>query len=98
MNIKERYEAFENNKRVNLEADEETASRLNIKVGEKYSIFPEPKNYIEAFERLENYNGLINLELLVDNFKNKFPINERTLNDKIKIIDEFNVTTIFYLN
>lgn len=89
MSIKERYEAFENNKRVNLEADEETASRLNIKVGEKYSIFPEPKNYIEAFERLENYNGLINLELLINDFKNKFPVNERTLNDKIKIIDEF---------
>lgn len=89
MNIKERYEAFENNKRVYLKADEETAIKLNIKKGEKYSVFPEPKNHSEALERLEKYNGLISLELLIDDFKNKFPVNERSLNDRIKTIDEF---------
>lgn len=43
MSIKERYEAFENNKRVNLEADEETASRLNIKVGKNILFFQSQK-------------------------------------------------------
>jgi|GEM_PF-3120501 len=89
MNIRDKYEAYEKKKRIFLKADKETSKRLNIKIGEEYSIFPPPENHVEAFERLENYEGLISLEYLIDTFKNKFPINERTLNDKIKTIDEF---------
>lgn len=89
MSIREDYENFEKSKRIYLKADKDTAERLNITIGEEYSIFPEPKNIKEAFEKLEKYNGLIILESLIDDFKKTYPINHRTVSDKLKIINDF---------
>lgn len=89
MDIKKKYEDYEKSKRVFLKADKETAARIRCNVGDEYSIFPEPKTKEEAFERLENYNGLIGLEMLVESFKKTNSINKRTLNDRLKLIDDF---------
>lgn len=63
---------YEQSKRVVVCADEETAKRLGIKVGEPYTIFPPPKNKEEAFERLEKSSGPTYLLTFIRQFNRGF--------------------------
>ncbi|MBS7787658.1 hypothetical protein KIH23_10145 [Flavobacterium sp. CYK-55] len=89
MDLKSQYEAYENSKRIKHIADEETAKRLSIPVGSEYTTFPPPTTKEEAFERLEKYTGLIHLDSHIRGFKTFFPINQRTLNDELKKLNQF---------
>ncbi|WP_338841242.1 hypothetical protein [Flavobacterium ginsenosidimutans] len=89
MDFKSQYEAYENSKRVTQIADNETSERLKIPVGSEYTIFPPPSTKQEAFERLKMYTGIIHLDSYVKAFRQRFPINLRTLSDELKTLDAF---------
>lgn len=58
-------------------------------VGVRYTSFPLPETKEEAFERLENYTGLIAADSNIQDFKRRFPINLRTLRDELKVLTNF---------
>ena len=87
--IEKQTKEYEESKRVVVYADEKTAQRLRIKVGEPYTIFPLPTTKEEAFERLEKLTAPTYFLTCARDFKRSFPINLRTLTDELKELNKF---------
>jgi hypothetical protein len=95
MDFKEIYESFEREHRIDKIADEQDVKDyMGIEtIGEKFSILPPPETREEALEWLEKYYGAKQADFLVREFKSKFPVELRPLQDQLKKINQFIVET-----
>lgn len=91
MDFKEIYESFERENRIEKIATEEDVKNYQAvkSVGEKFSVFPPPETREKALEWLEKYYGARQADVHVRQFKSKFPIEVRPLQDQLKKIKQF---------
>lgn len=80
---------YEESIRIIVNADDKTAERLKIKVGEPYSIMRPVETKEDAFERLEKLTAPRYFLSCVRVFKRSFPINLRTLTDELNELNRF---------
>jgi len=87
MNKSDEYEA---SIRVKKKATKEDAQRLNIKVGEEYTIIPKPKSKAEMFERFKKLDAQRFFEVLIAMFNRKYGnASQKVIEDELNQINNF---------
>mgnify|MGYP003110018179 CR=1 FL=1 len=83
-------EEYEASIRVVKKATKEDAERLNIEIGEEFTIIPEPKNKTELLERFENLHAQRLFEAQLRLFKRKYgDPSKKVIEDELKELNTF---------